>query len=72
MATIDRQSGLHRAIWAIALPSMLTNVATACAAQGRADEALRYFTLVLDRDPANAAARGNLALLQRQLARMPY
>ena len=29
MATIDRHSGLHRAIWAIALPSMLTNVATA-------------------------------------------
>lgn len=29
MATIDRQTGLHRAIWAIALPSMLTNVATA-------------------------------------------
>ncbi len=29
MATIERQTGLHRAIWAIALPSMLTNVATA-------------------------------------------
>src|SRR4051812_12898515 len=29
LATIDRQSELHRAIWAIALPSMLTNVATA-------------------------------------------
>ena len=29
MATIDKPSGLHRAIWAIALPSMLTNVATA-------------------------------------------
>jgi MATE family multidrug resistance protein len=29
LATIDRQEGLHRAIWAIALPSMLTNVATA-------------------------------------------
>src|SRR3954465_14956621 len=29
LATIDRQSGLHRAIWTIALPSMLTNVATA-------------------------------------------
>ena len=29
MATIDKQTGLHRAIWAIALPSMLTNVATA-------------------------------------------
>ena len=29
LATIDRPSGLHRAIWAIALPSMLTNVATA-------------------------------------------
>src|SRR5580765_4197532 len=29
LATIDRQTGLHRAIWAIALPSMLTNVATA-------------------------------------------
>ena len=29
MATIERQAGLHRAIWAIALPSMLTNVATA-------------------------------------------
>jgi multidrug resistance protein, MATE family len=29
LATIDRHPGLHRAIWAIALPSMLTNVATA-------------------------------------------
>jgi MATE family, multidrug efflux pump len=29
LATIDRPSELHRAIWAIALPSMLTNVATA-------------------------------------------
>jgi multidrug resistance protein, MATE family len=29
LATVDRHSGLHRAIWAIALPSMLTNVATA-------------------------------------------
>ena len=29
LATIDPPSGLHRAIWAIALPSMLTNVATA-------------------------------------------
>ena len=29
LATIDRPSDLHRAIWAIALPSMLTNVATA-------------------------------------------
>jgi MATE family multidrug resistance protein len=29
LATEDRQSGLSRAIWAIALPSMLTNVATA-------------------------------------------
>ena len=29
MATIDPKPGLHRAIWAIALPSMLTNVATA-------------------------------------------
>jgi MATE family multidrug resistance protein len=29
LATIDRQSALHRAIWTIALPSMLTNVATA-------------------------------------------
>ena len=28
-ATIDRPATLHRAIWAIALPSMLTNVATA-------------------------------------------
>ncbi|HMG47627.1 MAG TPA: MATE family efflux transporter [Allosphingosinicella sp.] len=29
MATIDPKPALHRAIWAIALPSMLTNVATA-------------------------------------------
>jgi MATE family multidrug resistance protein len=29
LATIDQQPALHRAIWAIALPSMLTNVATA-------------------------------------------
>jgi MATE family multidrug resistance protein len=29
LATIDHPPGLHRAIWAIALPSMLTNVATA-------------------------------------------
>ena len=29
MATISDSGGLHRAIWAIALPSMLTNVATA-------------------------------------------
>jgi MATE family multidrug resistance protein len=29
LATVDQQGGLHRAIWAIALPSMLTNVATA-------------------------------------------
>jgi MATE family multidrug resistance protein len=29
LATGDEQSGLNRAIWAIALPSMLTNVATA-------------------------------------------
>ena len=29
MATGDTQEGLHRAIWAIALPSMLTNIATA-------------------------------------------
>ncbi|HEX8262078.1 MAG TPA: MATE family efflux transporter [Allosphingosinicella sp.] len=29
MATGDERSGLNRAIWAIALPSMLTNVATA-------------------------------------------
>src|ERR1051326_7591884 len=29
LATIDRPAGLNGAIWAIALPSMLTNVATA-------------------------------------------
>lgn len=29
MATVDRQMGTDRTIWAIALPSMLTNVATA-------------------------------------------
>jgi len=29
LTTVDRHSGLHRAIWAIALPAMLTNVATA-------------------------------------------
>jgi len=29
LATVDQTPGLHRAIWAIALPAMLTNVATA-------------------------------------------
>src|SRR3954467_7523164 len=29
LASLGRRSDLHRAIWAIALPSMLTNVATA-------------------------------------------
>ncbi len=44
-----------------------TNVATACAAQGRTAEALRLFASVLRRNPRHAAALGNLVLLRRQM-----
>ncbi|MEK7476423.1 MAG: DUF2723 domain-containing protein [Candidatus Coatesbacteria bacterium] len=48
-----------------------TNVATACAAQGNTEEAMRLFGWVLERNPRHAAARANLAALRARLAGPP-
>jgi len=44
-----------------------TNLATACAAQGKSEEAFRWFSYVLDRQPGNRAALANRAALLRLL-----
>lgn len=44
-----------------------TNLATACAAQGKSEEAFRWFSYVLERQPNNRTALANRAALLRQL-----
>jgi len=48
---------------------MWTNLATACAAQGKDAEALRLFREILRRNPGHPAARANLRLLKNLIYR---